>query len=226
MANDRKAAKVNIPICMAGVLFCLTLISIYLTSGLYAKYTTVADSTDSARVITFGDISLTESGDFEDDGTLMIIPGVDLTKKAVVDFAGSEAATYVFIEVILSSEWQPMDSADPKTFFVGSVGRELMQWTIEDNWQYLLTESLETDKSTRYIYYCQLEPNTQLQAADIIADIDKEDSDKEYNIHVSDQITKSEISAMAGTSIKFRATAVQSNGFENPTAAWESIAAK
>lgn len=45
--------RVNIPMCLAGVLFCLTLISIHLTSGLYAKYTTKDASEDAARVAEF-----------------------------------------------------------------------------------------------------------------------------------------------------------------------------
>ena len=45
-------------------------------------------------------------------------------------------------------------------------------------------------------------------------------------ITVSNQITKSEIKGMTNISIKLRATVVQSGGFENPTAAWNSIAAK
>ena len=45
-------------------------------------------------------------------------------------------------------------------------------------------------------------------------------------ITVSDQITKSEIIAMTGISIKLRATVVQSGGFANPEAAWNSVAAQ
>lgn len=45
--------RVNIPMCLAGILFCLTMISIHFTSGLYAKYTTKYGSEDSARVAKF-----------------------------------------------------------------------------------------------------------------------------------------------------------------------------
>ena len=41
---------------------------------------TFASGSDSARVITFGDLTLTETGDFYEEGKLMIIPGVDLKK--------------------------------------------------------------------------------------------------------------------------------------------------
>ena len=45
--------KRNIPMCLAALLLCLTMVSLYLVSGLFAKYTTESDSSDSARVAAF-----------------------------------------------------------------------------------------------------------------------------------------------------------------------------
>ena len=45
--------KINIPLLLAGILFCLTLISSSLTSNLIAKYSTTASGSDSARVAKF-----------------------------------------------------------------------------------------------------------------------------------------------------------------------------
>ena len=45
--------KLNIPMCAALVLLCLTMVSIHLTSGLYARYTVSSTSHDSARVAKF-----------------------------------------------------------------------------------------------------------------------------------------------------------------------------
>lgn len=47
------AARVNIPFCIAVVLLCLTLISMHLTSGLFARYSTSVTDDDSARVAKF-----------------------------------------------------------------------------------------------------------------------------------------------------------------------------
>jgi len=44
----------NWVIRLAGILLCLTLFSMHLTSGLYARYTTSASGGDSARVAAFG----------------------------------------------------------------------------------------------------------------------------------------------------------------------------
>lgn len=208
MAKHTKTAKVNIPMCIASLLFCLTLLSIHLTSGLYAKYISSASGGDSARVIKFGELTLTETGNFYEDSKLMIIPGVDLQKKAVVNFKGSESATYVFVE-ITPTGWSTTNNM---TFSLLSNGKTAIQWRVADGWVFL-----KSDNGT-YIYYRELTPNSELVEADIIAENGK--------ITVSDQITKSEIEVMTGVSIKFRATVVQSGGFENPEAAWSSVAAK
>ena len=208
LAKHTKTAKVNIPMSIASFLFCLTLISIHLTSGLYAKYISSASGNDSARVIKFGELTITETGDFYEDNKLMIIPGVDLIKKATVSFSGSESATYVFVE-IMPTGWSATDDV---TFALLSNGKTAMQWSIADGWVFL-----KSDNGT-YIYYRELAPNLELVTADIIA--------RNGKITVSDQITKSEIKAMTDVSIKLRATVVQSGGFENPEAAWNSVAAK
>lgn len=49
----QRIRKVNIPMCLACVLLCLTLISMHLTGGLLARYVTEAEGSDSARVAGF-----------------------------------------------------------------------------------------------------------------------------------------------------------------------------
>lgn len=209
MMERHREIKMNIPICLAGILLCLTLFSFYLCGGLYAKYITSATGNDSARVITFGNLTLTETGDFYEENKLMIIPGVELQKKVIVDFEGSEAATYVFVEVIPSG-WQ--SAADDMSFSIFNNNKTAMKWSIADGWTFL-----KSDNGT-YVYYCELSPNTVLDDVDIIGEDGK--------ITVSPQITKYEILSMKDISIKIRATVIQSGGFENPENAWKSVVAK
>ena len=49
----KHSGKPNIPMCAALILLCLTLISTHLTCGLYARYTSSAAGSDSARVAKF-----------------------------------------------------------------------------------------------------------------------------------------------------------------------------
>ena len=100
--QNKEKAPVNlgaILIRAAAGLFILTIISIYLLSGLFARYVSSDQGSDSARVATFGNLTLTETGDFDgtDSKKGMIIPGVPLTKNATVTFTGSEMATVVFV---------------------------------------------------------------------------------------------------------------------------------
>ena len=211
MAKSQKKPKMNIPMCIAGVLFCLTMISVYMVSGLYARYSSSGTGSDSARVIKFGDISISETGDFlADTRNMMIIPGVNLKKEALVQFEGSEAATYVFVEVDLAGPWEYETTG--KIFHidteVGTEVRTMVDWTVAAEWEYL--------EGTDYVFYCELSPNKSLNAQII----------KESEIRVSEFITKSTIAKLNGASITFRASVVQSNGFENVQAAWASLRSK
>lgn len=72
MAKRKNPSRVNIPMCAAGVLLCLTLFSLHLTSGLYAKYISTATGSDSARVAKFEVVSAKHNDDpvvIKSDGT-------------------------------------------------------------------------------------------------------------------------------------------------------------
>jgi len=51
--QPKKQIQKNIPIRVAALLFCMTLLSTYFVAGLFARYTTSAQSSDHARVATF-----------------------------------------------------------------------------------------------------------------------------------------------------------------------------
>lgn len=89
MRNQRHA---NIPMCLAGVLFCLTLISIHLTGGLYAKYTTRSEFEDLARVAKF---EVTENQTrFQQELVVDMTPGT-YTSSITVDNQSEVAINYV-----------------------------------------------------------------------------------------------------------------------------------
>lgn len=49
----RSGKRVNVPMFCAGILFCITAVSVFLSSGLYAKYTVRQVAADSSRVASF-----------------------------------------------------------------------------------------------------------------------------------------------------------------------------
>lgn len=207
MAKFLRKPKKNIALRLAGILFCLTLVSFYMVSGLFAKYTTSGKGSDSARVIKFGDITLTETGDFYKDNKMWIVPGLDIKKDAKVSFEGSEAATYVFVQVQVSDHW----TCD-KGVFTMEGGK--ISWTVADGW-----ERLDDD-----VYYRALKPNETLANADII---------KDGIVTVSHTITRDAMETLEKVgdeekpiSIVFRAYVVQSSGFASEQAAWDSLAGK
>ena len=81
---------------LAGILFCLTLFSVHLTSGLYARYTTSASGSDSARVARF---------DVQAEGELItfisadIRPGETVEKTVEVTNNSEVAITYTVTAV-------------------------------------------------------------------------------------------------------------------------------
>lgn len=205
MAKQVKTAKVNMPLCVAGVLLCLTLFSFHLTGGLYARYTQSAAGGAAARVVRFGALTLEESGDFYETNKLRMIPGVDLTKTATVSFAGSESATFVFVEMQLP-HWGTADNA---TFSFAINGKTALQWRVADGWTFL-----RVDGGT-YVYYRELPPNTVLDAVDVIA--------AGGTVTVSETLTKSDMAALTGVEFNLRAGVVQSIGFDSPAAAYEAV---
>lgn len=86
-------AKLNIPMCAALVLFLLTMISIHMTSGLYARYISTAGSGDSARVAKFQVESSIEQAKDSD--------GNDIANQFVLTVTNdSEVAVRYSIEIV------------------------------------------------------------------------------------------------------------------------------
>ena len=148
----RKQIIVNIPICLAVVLFWLVAITTYMSSGLYAKYSTSGRGSDSARVIQFGQLTVLEDADKTGE-KMIFIPGVDLKKDIDVSFSGSEAACYVFIRVDTPG-WTTTDHE----LFTEKSG--LMSWELNVGtpetpvWRYLTSEenSHVKESSHRWAY--------------------------------------------------------------------------
>lgn len=213
----------NVALRLAAVLLVMVCISTWMMDGLFAKYRTSDSGGDNARVIGFGNLTLTEEGDFGTAGGQgYFAPGMNLKKQATVTFTGSEAATYVFMEVTLSEHWKKAD--DGQTFFIKdeNATEKQLEWAVADGWLFLV------QNGNTYVYYRELAPNTPL-TAEFIADSGK--------IAVSSSIKRADMANIRkykvgnveyekNIKINLRASVVQSNGFENATAAWSSISPK
>ena len=97
-------AKLNIPMCAALVLLLMTMISIHLTSGLYARYTTTATGSDSARVAKW-DVKGSSNNTAL---SIQNLPGNDSGTYSFTVTNDSEVATEYTVEFVFQtdvSEW-------------------------------------------------------------------------------------------------------------------------
>lgn len=121
-------AKVNIPMCAALVLLLLTMISIHLTSGLYARYTATSTGSDSARVAKFdvqgnigGTVELTTSMTEAGKCTLTVKNASEVAVKYAISVTFGSEVDSDKLTVQLdggAGEW----STDNKTIAFGDKG--------------------------------------------------------------------------------------------------------
>lgn len=190
--NQNKKAKFRLP--FSAVLLYLALIAAALSGVTFSRYVTGTTVSDSARVAMMKELTVTETGWLDQR---VILPGVNMTKKAVVDFEGSEMACYVFCAITANGWTRAADN------FHYTAGTDILNWAVDNTkWTFL-----QEDGSTS-VYYCIVNANTALQA-DVLADGGK--------ITVSENITRSQLDTLAASaaplSIKISATAVQYHGF-------------
>lgn len=122
-------------------LLYLAVATFALTGVTFSRYVASAHSQDEGRVITFGDLTVTDSG------SAQVQPGVPTKKDLTVHFEGSEAAVYVFAEV--QGGWTR--GADNRTY---TYGADSLSWRVADGWTHLQDN----------VYYRELAPNTVLDA--------------------------------------------------------------
>ena len=173
-------------------LLYLAVATFALTGVTFSRYVASAHSQDEGRVITFGDLTVTDSG------SVQVQPGVAAQKDLTVRFDGSEAATYVFVE-LKGSNWTR--GADNRTYTYGAGS---LSWRVADGWTHLRDN----------VYYQALSPNTALDAGLIDGGA----------VNVSEDMTRTELEKLSkGLSIRVQASAVQREGGDTAETAWARV---
>ena len=192
MAGKRLAKPNKRRLPLRAWLLYLAVATFALTGVTFSRYVASAHSQDEGRVITFGDLTVTDSG------SVQVQPGVAAPKDLTVRFDGSEAATYVFVE-LKGSDWTR--GADNRTYTYGGGS---LSWRVADGWTYLQDN----------VYYRELAPNTALDAGLIDGGA----------VNVSEDMTRTQLQAAAGTlHIRVRAAAVQREGGDTAETAWARV---
>lgn len=140
MAGKRLAKPNKRRLPLRAWLLYLAVATFALTGVTFSRYVASAHSQDEARVITFGDLTVTDSG------VTQVQPGVPAEKDLTVRFEGSEAAVYVFAEV--QGGW----TLGADGIYHDATG--LMSWRVAGGWTHLRDN----------VYYRELAPNTALDA--------------------------------------------------------------
>ena len=205
--SNNKASPFSV-MHIALLLLCAVIVTSYGITGLYAKYRSEDEGKDGARVIRFGDIYLEESSDNE----LTLIPGVVCKKEAHITFKGSESSTYIFVVIEASSHWTRSGNA----LVMYDESDVLVSIKVENSW------TLVSAENNIFAYAISLEPNQELHEKQIF-DVQ---SGIKGGIIVSPDMIKSDIDYLNGLgkiNLNLTAIAVQSSGFADYVAAWESI---
>ena len=194
MAGKRLAKPNKRRLPLRAWLLYLAVATFALTGVTFSRYVASAHSQDEGRVITFGDLTVTDSG------SVQVQPGVAAQKNLTVRFEGSEAATYVFVE-LQGSDW----TRGADGIYHDATG--LMTWRVADGWTHLQDN----------VYYRELAPNTALTAGLIDGGA----------VNVSENMTRTELEKLSkALHIRVQAAAVQREGGDTAQIAWERLSGR
>ncbi len=101
----KRNSKVNILMCTVSVLLCATLFSMYLVSGLYAKYTVSATDSDGARVAEF---NITQEGTIFQNIEADVIPGTTQSAELTITNGSEVAMEYTLTVTNVTGNIKPL----------------------------------------------------------------------------------------------------------------------
>ena len=211
--NTSRVRKVNLPMVLAGILFYFVIVTTYLSGGLLARYTTSDTSSDSARVIKFGQLYLEQTNAQQGGTSHVVTPERNIDMKVTVSFGGSEADTFVFVKVS-APKWERVKNNTIYTNEFRSANGKA-SWTVADGWTHVKTTGNE------YVYYRKVESGNTLDKVDFI---------KNGIITIKSDIKNADLYAINEAKLDMTAYVVQANGFnasqyeiDNALDAWNSI---
>lgn len=206
-----KKRRVKLP--LRAYLLYFTLLSFLLTGVTFSKYVTRSTGGDSARVVQFGDLTISENGN-----NWAVVPGMPIKKQAVVMTTSvSEVSAFVFITINAPS-WVFDKGNNTYSRYItnNDVTMTALSWsayTGANAWNYL------QDDSGKQVYYILLQPGEALSMNIFSADNDGN------TISVNKDLIKSQLTNDFTNSLKiyFKAYLVQAGGFATAKDAWDSI---
>lgn len=120
---QNNAPKSNIFIRIAAILLCLTLVSTYLSTRLFARYTSGTAHNDAARVAKF---SIKGSGQLSQSIVAEVIPGKATTQNLIIENNSEVAVEYT---VTVTNKTNNL----PLTFSMKNIDNTLLNAATNDN---------------------------------------------------------------------------------------------
>jgi len=211
-----KAGKRSFGSRFVYLMLALVLVLGCTVGGTLAWLTTQSEKVDNTFVAgQIGELKLEEEADQianEDGHQFIVIPGVDITKDPKVTYMPTtETGTvpvdaYVFVKLtgIESGKW----TLENGKYVIRSKNNVVLSFQIADGWTAV--------PDVANVYYKTSSGATGLTNDPII---------KENKITVSNLITEKDVETVAAAADKltFTAYAIQQQGFENVTAAWNEV---
>lgn len=146
--RKERSVKMNILMCIAMILLCVTLFSLFVVSNMYARYTESIDNGDSARVAKF---SIKPGDEFDEELKAKTVPGK--SESLILEIENdSEVAVEYTITVTKKTNNLPLEitlthenakDEDKKTNVINAGSDEEKQASIEVSCQ---AQTKHTDK--------------------------------------------------------------------------------
>lgn len=165
----RNTPKLNIPICIAAVLFCLTLFSTYFVSGLYARYTSSGRNGGSARVAVF---SVKGDGVLSKPIAAELVPGEIVSKSLII-----ENDSEVAVEYTITVEHKTDNLS--LSYYISKIPKEADDTLNDVKWETfgynLTTQQIPGNHTDEFILYIKWEydsKDNQEDNLDLIGQVD------------------------------------------------------
>lgn len=177
-------------------LIYLFIFSLMLSGATVSRYIVSSNITESARMVRFGEIYITNGRDPYEEENINIVPGAEYQKNPTVNFDGSEIESCIFLKVNYP-EW--IYDEEDKSFSYISNDKKMVSWNICKEWNYLKNDG------TGNIFYIFIPPNIKFCQSIIYNNIMK----------VSSDIINSDIQAISSdVNLQFEVFVTQVNDFD------------
>lgn len=204
------------------IIIILTVVSLYLLSGLYSKYHSRVDGKSNIRAAKLGELQLIEDAVINTDDDISInnelviedfdvYSGEEVNKSVSLTYSTGELDSYIYF-VVYTNNWNYDE--ENRTFYIKNNINDsyLMHFTINDEWNYIKKDTMKSKEGeiNCFVFYVKVLENINFESN--IMD----------TIHV-DLISYDNLDVISGTKLRFGAYVISEKFLLTPGLAWDSL---